>query len=257
MMEPENDPVSSERLYQRVIRGRHLDGVILSTSVLGDPFIGRVASDGVPAVMIGRHPTLTTVDVDNVTASLHATRHLLGHGYRRIAHISGPGNIMAANERTQGYEMALSEAGVPLDPDLIERGDFTETSGYVAMRALLDTHRPKPDAVFAGSDTMAVGAIRAIIEAGLTVPGEIAVMGFDGLERHARALPSLSTVVQPIAELGKAAVNTLLHRIAHPEEPVFHHYLDTWLNLRGSCGCSSVPKVGLVDAGATLAPVAR
>lgn len=255
MMEPENDPVSSERIYQRVIRGRYLDGVILSTSVLGDPFIGRVASDGVPAVMIGRHPALTTVDVDNTVAATQAVRHLIGHGYRRIAHIAGPSNIVASNERFHGYELALTEAGIEVDPELIERGDFTEVSGYVAMRALIETPDLRIDAVFAGSDTMAAGAFRALAEAGLSVPEDIAVIGFDGLERHARAFPTLSTVVQPIAALGRAAVTTLLDRIARPDEPIFHHYLDTFLNLRGSCGCTAeaptgVPERVMASAGA-------
>ncbi len=247
MMEPENDPVSSERIFQRVIRGRHLDGVILSTSVLGDPFIGRVASDGVPAVMIGRHPSLTTVDVDNISAATQAVRHLIGHGRRRIAHIAGPCNIVAANERLQGYEIALTEAGMAINPDLIERADFTEVSGYIAMRALLENHDARPDAVFAGSDTMAAGALRALGESNIRVPEDLAMMGFDGLERHARAFPTLSTVVQPISDLGHAAVETLLHRISHPDEPIFHHYLDTYLHLRGSCGCVSEPNTRLID----------
>src|SRR5687768_2398466 len=118
MMEPENDPVSAERIYQRVIRGRHIDGVILSTSVIGDPFAGRVAADGMPAIMIGRHPTLPTVDIDNCAAANGAVTHLLGHGYRQVAHIRGPRNIAAANERAEGYEAALTGADIPIDSTL-------------------------------------------------------------------------------------------------------------------------------------------
>jgi LacI family transcriptional regulator len=237
MMEPENDPTSAERIYQRVIRGRHIDGVILSTSLIGDPFSGRVAADGMPAVMIGRHPALPTVDIDNAGAARQAVAHLIDHGFRQIAHIPGPCNIAAANERKTGYEQALTEAGIPVDSSLIEPGDFTELSGYLAMRRFLERPEGRPDAVFGGSDTMAVGALRAIVEAGLSVPGDIAVMGFDGLSVHTRTYPFLSTLQQSIPNLGRTAVELLLKRIADPDGPAEHVYLGTTLSPRGSCGC--------------------
>jgi DNA-binding LacI/PurR family transcriptional regulator len=237
MMEPEHDPVSAERIYQRVIRGRHIDGVILSTSVVGDPFAGRVAADGMPAVMIGRHPTLPTVDIDNAAAAKEAVTHLIEHGYRQIAHIPGPPTIAAANERKAGYEAALTEAGIPVDASLIEPGDFTELSGYQAMCRLLERPEGRPDAVFGGSDTMAVGAMRAIYGAGLAIPDDIAVMGFDALAIHTRNYPYLSTLSQSIPNLGRRAVELLMKRIADPNGPVEHVYLTTELRLRGSCGC--------------------
>lgn len=238
MMEPENDPASAERIYQRVIRGRHIDGVILSTSIIGDPFAGRVAADGMPAVMIGRHPTLSTVDVDNAAAARAAVDHLIEHGYRQIAHIRGPRNIAAANERTDGYEAALMAADIPIDPTLIELGDFSEHSGTLAMRQLLDRPKGRPDAVFVASDTMAAGALRAIYEAGLSVPGDIAVFGFDGLQHQMQRHPELSTVVQSIAALGKTAVQLLIDRVGDPDGLPQHVYLSTQLELNGSCGCT-------------------
>jgi LacI family transcriptional regulator len=237
MMEPEHDPVSAERIYQRVIRGRHIDGVILSTSVIGDPFAGRVAADGMPAVMIGRHPTLPTVDIDNAAAAQEAVAHLIEHGRRQIAHIPGPRNIAAANERAAGYEAALTEAGIPVEQSLIEPGDFTELSGYLAMRHLLARPEGRPDAVFGGSDTMAVGAIRAIYEAGLTIPDDVAVVGFDALAIHTRNYPYLSTLSQSIPNLGRTAVELLLKRIADPDAPAENVCLRTNLLTRGSCGC--------------------
>ena len=246
MMEPENDPISAERIYQRVIRGRHIDGVILSTSVIGDPFAGRVAADGMPAVMIGRHPTLPTVDIDNADAARQAVAHLVDHGCRQIAHIPGPCTIAAANERKAGYEAALSDADIPIDSSLIEPGDFTEISGYMAMRHLLERPEGRPDAVFGGSDTMAVGALRAIAEAGLSVPDDIAVMGFDGLSVHTRNYPNLSTLQQSIPNFGHTAVQLLLRRIADPDGPADHVYLGTTLSPRGSCGCGDAARTDLV-----------
>ncbi len=104
--------------------------------------------------------------------------------------------VAAANERAEGYEAALAEAGIPIDSTLIEPGDFSEQSGTLAMRQLLDRPKGRPDAVFVGSDTMAAGALRAVYESGLSVPGDIAVFGFDGLQLQMQRHPNLSTVVQ-------------------------------------------------------------
>ena len=239
MMEPENDPVSAERIYQRVIRGRHLDGVILSTSVIGDQFAGRLSADGLPAVMIGRHPTLSTVDIHNTEGAIVAVTHLLEHGYRQIGHIPGPPNISASVERQAGYEVALRTAGLPIDQSLIEPGDFSDASGQFAMQRLLERPQGRPDAVFAGSDTMAIGALRAIAAAGLSAPGDVAVMGFDGLIWHSREYPNLSTLCQSVANLGRNSVRLLLRRMATPDKAAEHMYLDTRLLLRGSCGCGT------------------
>lgn len=270
MMEPADDPVASERIYQRVFRGRHLDGVILTTSLLGDSLIDRLAVDELPAVLIGRQPrlpSLTTVDVDNRGAACQAVAHLLGHGHRRVAHIAGPLDIMAAIDRADGYRDALAAAGIPLDESLLIECDFTEASGRAAMRRLLAHPDGRPDAVFCGSDSMAAGAFRAMAEFDLSAPRDIAVMGFDGLEQHAVAFPHLSTVVQPIPELGRAAVGALLSRIAAPDEPPARRMLPTHLALRGSCGCLNdddpdvapwmvrVGRDGRTSAAPTQAPV--
>lgn len=180
---------------------------------------------------------MDTVDVDNRAAARRAVEHLLGHGHRRVAHISGPLAIMAAIDRADGYRDALAAAGIPVDASLVLAGDFTETSGRVAMRRLLALPDGRPDAVFCGSDTMAAGALRAVAEFGLSAPRDIAVMGFDGLEQHAVAFPHLSTVVQPIPELGRTAVAALLTRVGSPDAPTARAMLPTHFALRGSCGC--------------------
>ena len=238
MMESRNDPQTAERMYQRVIRGGHLDGIVLGTAIEGDPFIERVANDDLPAVIIGRHDEIASVDVENVESSRSAVAHLLAHGYRRIAHIAGPEDSRAAWDRYEGYLQAHLDIGESADPELVVCGDFTERRGYTAMRTLLHASNHRPDAVFCGSDTMAAGAIRAIRDSGLRIPEDIAVVGFDGLQRHAVDFPNLSTVVQPIADLGKTAVQTLLQRIQDRTLPVSRTVLPTQLVLRGSCGCA-------------------
>ena len=249
IMESSDHATTADRVYRRIIRGRHLDGVVVATAIVGDPLLDRLAADDFPTVLVGRHPAfggLSSVDVDNRAASRQAVAHLIDHRCRRIAHISGPLAIVAAVDRRDGYEDALVAAGLPVDPSLIVESNYTDTGGYQAMRRLLDHPDGRPDAVFIGSDTMAVGALRALADVGATAPEGVALIGFDGLDHHAVTPPSLSTVAQPITGLGKAAVAALLQRIEAPEAAPVRHVLPTTLLLRGTCGCAvgRVPATG-------------
>jgi LacI family transcriptional regulator len=241
MMESSDDATTADRLYHRVIRGRHLDGVVVATAIVGDPLLDCLAADDFPTVLIGRHPAfpgLASVDVDNRSAARQAVAHLIGHGCCQIAHVSGPLGVVSAADRRDGYRDALAAAGLPDDSYLLVESDYTDHGGYRAMRRLLALPGGRPDAVFVGSDTMAVGALRALAEAGLSAPDDLALIGFDGLERHAVTCPTLSTVAQPIGELGRTAVTTLLGRVDAPEAIPVRHLLSTRLVLRGSCGCA-------------------
>jgi len=134
--------------------------------------------------------------------------------------------------------LAHEEAGREVDLEMVAVGDFSERSGYLRMTDLLYSRGRRPDAVFCGSDTLAAGAIRAIRDAGLQLPGEIAIFGFDGLQRHAVDFPNLSTVVQPIADLGKTAIQTLIARVLDRTLPITRTVLPTRLEFKGSCGCT-------------------
>ena len=241
MMDPSDDPATIDRLYRRVIRGRHIDGLVIGTSMIDDPLLARMRDDRFPTVVIGRHPDdpmLSTVDIDNRQAARVAVEHLIGHGHRRIALIGGPREVIAAQNRYDGYHDALAAAGLVPDPALAIDSDFTQAGGAVVMRHLLAAPGGPPDAVFAASDTMAAGAITVLREAGLRIPDDIALIGFDGLERHLRTYPTLSTVAQPITGLARAAVEMLRHQIETPDSAPANHVLPTYLWRRGSCGCS-------------------
>lgn len=242
MMDSSEDPVAIDRLYRRVIGGRHLDGLIVAISLVDPPMIRQLVDEDFPAVLIGRQPTypaISRVDVDNVGAAQMAVAHLIDHGHRRIATIAGPDNIFAARDRFDGYIAALAEAGITYDPALVRYGDFSQTSGAEAMRRLVTLPDGPPDAVFAASDAMAGGALDALREAGLTAPDDVAVIGFDGLERYAQLYPHLSSVAQPVVEFGRQAVDLLLRRVTEPDGPPLERILPTRIVLRGSCGCSS------------------
>ena len=237
LMDNAGDYIASDRLHSRVIRGHHMDGAIITSSVVDDPVVSQLRQGHFPFVLVGRHPNyqeVSFVDVNNRQAAQQAVTHLLEHGYRRIALIGGMPNMIAATDRQAGYEAALEAAGLRPDPTLVVAGDFSETGGYRAMQALL---RHQPDAVFAASDVMALGALRVLHESGVRVPDDLAVLGFDGLAAGAISRPPLSTVAQPIADLGAAAVRTLLDLIAQPERAPIHRLLDTQLLIRRSCGC--------------------
>jgi LacI family transcriptional regulator len=201
--------------YSRFLRGRHFDGVIMLSSDVDDPILPRLVRDTTPLVLVGHHPFLpgiTSVDVENREGARQAVAYLLNLGHRRIATITGLIQMQASIDRRDGYKQALLEAGVPIVPELIVAGDFTQEGGHRAMRRLLQA-APLPTGVFVASDTMALGALRAVREAGLSVPRDISLVGYDDLPGSAFAEPPLTTMRQPIAELGAAAVRLLVEQI--------------------------------------------
>jgi LacI family transcriptional regulator len=198
-------PEEEEKLYPRISRRQLLDGVIVTATRNRDPLIPQLLANRVPFVLHGRHedPRASFVEVDNVTGAHTAVTHLVRLGRRRIGLITGPSGSLAAEDRKRGYLNALLERRVPVDEDLIIHGDFTENSSYEAMQRLLPH---EPDAVFVASDSMALGALRALRNAGKRVPEEVAVVGFDDMPQAATANPPLTTVRQPIQRAGALAV---------------------------------------------------
>src|SRR5712692_8332850 len=163
--------------YDRILRGRHFDGVIMFSSDIDDPILPLLIKDGGPMVLIGRHPyflNVISVDVENREGAHDAVAHLVDLGHRRIGLINGELQMEAAQARRDGYKQALLEAGIAIDPELMVEGFYSETAAYQAMLTLLDLQQP-PSAVFAASDPMAIGALRALRQRELRVPDEIAL----------------------------------------------------------------------------------
>ncbi|MFN8482407.1 MAG: LacI family DNA-binding transcriptional regulator [Anaerolineae bacterium] len=226
--------------YNRILKGGHFDGLIMLSSDIDDPILPLLIKDQMRLVLIGQHPffhNVASVDVDNREGAYAGVTHLIKLGHRRIACVTGSLQMVAALERRDGYKQALLEAGIPILPELIVNGDFTQESGYTRMRDLLAL-TTRPTAVFVASDTMAVGALRAIHEAGLDIPDEIAVVGFDDLPAASYANPPLTTVYQPIAQLGAAAVELLIDGFDDPQRRLAKERLPTHLVIRASCGAT-------------------
>lgn len=230
-----SDPHQQEELYRRALRSRLLDGVILSGAPLDDPLVPWLLQDNTPFVVAGRYPDerVTYVDVDNVGGARMAVEHLLRLGHRRIATITGPLTMMAGQDRLEGYRQALLSRGIPVHDALIAEGDFTEEGARVAMQRLLPQ---RPTAVFAASDTMAVGAMKAIREAGLRIPDDIAIVGFDDLPIASAVDPPLTTVRQPIERMGAMAAEMLIGLVEGTITGPQHVILPTQLIVRASCG---------------------
>lgn len=200
--------------------GGHVDGVLL-LSVHGDDDLQlRLEQAGVPTVLSGRPSTkepVFYVDVDNVVGGRLAVEHVVGRGRRTVGVVTGPLDMTAGQDRLAGYREAIAAAGLPADDTLIEPGGFNTVEGYDAACRLL-ARRPDVDAIVAGSDLAALGAIRAVEQTGRSVPDDVAVVGFDDIREAAEHDPPLTTVHQPVSQLGATMADLLLRRLDGQEK---------------------------------------
>jgi DNA-binding LacI/PurR family transcriptional regulator len=226
---------------ERYLEGGHSDGVILISLHGADPLPGSLRRRAIPLVVGGRPPDagITYVDVDNRGGAATAVRHLVDRGRRRIATIAGPQDMAAGADRLAGYTAGLAQRGRP-ENGLVEVADFTLEGGRAAMARLLERN-VDIDGVFVASDLMAVGAIDAIRTTGRRIPDDVAVVGFDDSPLAATTSPRLTSVRQPIEEMGREMTRLLLDEIRFPERPARRVILDTQLVVRGSSGGDAAP----------------
>ena len=227
-----------EKIFPRVSRKGMLDGILIQSGQIGDQLIDRLADSNLPVVVIGRpfqSGDVSFIDVDNISGAYNAVSHLIRLGYKRIGTITGLPGSAETMDRVEGYQKALRERGRNVEQELIAEGDFTEAGGYYAMQQLLPA---KPDAVFAASDLMAIGAMRSVREAGLNIPEDVAFVGFDDVAIATYADPHLTTIRQPIVRFGVNAVEILIDLIENGIKPARRIMMDTELIIRDSCGAS-------------------
>ncbi|OPX37948.1 MAG: hypothetical protein B1H11_05165 [Desulfobacteraceae bacterium 4484_190.1] len=230
---------SREEMYFRLLGEQRVDGIIVLTPRGDEALIRHIQAKGFPLVVVDRDiqsaDDVVEVIVDNFHGALAAAQHLIGLGYRRIGFINGIPELQASQDRRRGYQVALQEHGIDSRPEWVVEGEFTDAGGYRAMKKLLAAD-PPIEAVFAASDTMALGAIRAIREQGLRVPQDVAIVGFDDVPLAAQVDPPLTTVRQPISAMGRTACRLLVQLMQG--EPVLQRkvVLYTQLVVRQSCG---------------------
>lgn len=212
-----------ERQSLRFLRERRSDVLIVQVEAIGDEeLIDEVATSDVPIVILGRYvPELADrcIHLDNERGGAMAVEHLVAHGRRAIGHVAGPLSFPDSRARLHGYRHALEASGLVYDERRVVEGDFRETGGEAATRRLLE-RSPDIDALFVANDQMAIGALRAAHEAGRDVPKDLSIVGFDDV-LYARYLhPSLTTVRQPLADMGRAAARLAVGYVEGRREEV-------------------------------------
>jgi len=221
----------------RAMRGR-VDGVVVMSPNVDSESLSNIPAN-LPVVLLcsgNRSSALDSITVENYRGAKEMVSHLVSLGHRNIAIINGAEGTADAAERLRGYRAALKEAGIPVSRSLEYSGDFTDASGYAAT-GLIIQQSPRPTAIFAANDSMAIGALSALREAGIRVPDEMSVTGFDDIPLARYMDPPLSSVKVPIAELGTHAVDMLLNAITHKNSHKRRREkLSTSLVLRSSCG---------------------
>lgn len=232
--------LADEPAYLRLFTERRVDGILFArpSTEEDNRHIVSLIRQGVPLVTTAYHvpgEKLIVVDVDNVDGGLQATEHLVALGHRKIGMIEGPPRWKSVDDRTEGYKLALAKAGIPFDESLIEAGDWSYKSGYEAMKRLY-AKAPQITALFAQNDRMAIGAMRALQEAGRRIPDDIAIVGYDDIPVASYTNPPLTTMHQPMQEVGRVAARLLIESIEKPDVNKEIVLLKTRLVVRGTCG---------------------
>lgn len=230
------DPTQSIEAVE-LLRGHDVDGLVVTPPE--SPAYNKVlvaAARSIPVVGIGLRTTPMVTDlvtVDTRTGARQAVRYLIELGHRRIAYL---GSETMASGRYQTYRETLAEAGIELDPALVELGRLDREAGFLAVQRLMTLSSP-PTAVFAANDAVALGAIQAAHRLGVPVPGRLSVIGYDDVDLAAHAIPPLTTVAQHMSGLGEAAVTLLLNRLTGqaPSDEPQQIVLDSKLIVRESC----------------------
>jgi LacI family transcriptional regulator len=234
-----DEDLAKQARYLEFVTSQRVDGVVIAPCDRNASNLARLRDRDIPTVIIDRGIDgwdTDTVRGDSLSGAYALTKHLIGLDHRRIAIISGPHNTSTAEDRVTGYCAALAEAGIAPDPRLIQRGEYRTTSGEALACQLLDED-PRPTAIFAANNAIAMGVIDAAAKRGLRIPQDLALVCFDDLPSISHLFPFLTVVVQPVYEMGVNAAQLLLSRLAaaSPLDPR-HIVLPTCMIVRHSCG---------------------
>lgn len=233
----------NEKSSINTLRSKRVDGILVSSSLTEVDFsyYRQVIKSGLPLVFFDRCVQdigASCIRVNDTSGTQKITEHLISHGYRKIAHLSGPKRVTIGKERMEGYLAAMRKHGLPVDDQWIVASGFRETDGYKSMKHLLELPIDvRPRAVVTVNDPVAFGAMEAIGDQGLSIPHDVAIVGFtDDIRAKLLACP-LTTVHQPAFEVGKRAAQKLIQTIEKKDEPIENIELITSLKIRNSCGC--------------------
>lgn len=226
-----------ERSYVSRLSVGLCDALLVLLPTSPDLYVDELAERNFPFVLLDHKgsPHANSVVARNHDGAVSAVEYLAGLGHRRIAHMAGDLGIGAAFDRLAGYRQVVADLGLDDDPDLVAEADFTDQASERAARELLLAAN-RPTAIFCASDASARVTIAVCREMGLDVPGDISVVGFDDIPEAALGRPALTTIAQPLREMGRQGVDLLMQRLEHPDRPVAHLVLSTELIIRESTG---------------------
>ncbi|WP_144766147.1 LacI family DNA-binding transcriptional regulator [Curtobacterium sp. 9128] len=233
------DTSSGDVAYERVMRSRTADGAIVTSAAVDDDHVQALVASGLPAVLIGNYPHLAdavTVGIDDVRATERLVDHLVEvHGRRRLVHVTGTLDHRTGLDRRRGFLAAAERHGLT-DVTVIE-GDLSEASGAAATEQLLQASGARPDGVVFANDDMAVGGLHTLRRAGVDVPGDVAVVGFDDFGLARVTTPGITTIRVPAEEMGRIATERLFDLVDHRGGQPARTELPVELVVRASCGC--------------------
>jgi len=231
--------VEREQNYLRSFLDRQVDGVVL-ISAAAEPAVDEIERAGIPLVLLDRAAggsSRSSVVTDNCAASTLGVRHLQEHGRTRLRFLSGPAELEPVRDRDRGWSETTGDTGL----ERVWRSAFSREAGYETVREAIARSGVDFDGLFTASDAQAIGALKALREAGARVPEDVAVVSLDGSEAGRFTLPTLTAVVQDVARLAAEAVEIVVAHAAVAGTPPVHHILEPSLRRMDSCGCGAIP----------------
>lgn len=230
---------SHEWFYVSAIANGLTEGLLLVAPLVPTTYLNALRERNFPYILIDQADTTensSVVEATNWEGAYKATRYLSQLGHTQIAFITGALAIRSAVDRLDGYRAALADSDIPVRDELVIEGDYQQQTGYEATKRLLQRASPPPTAIFASNDLSALGAMDAARECGLRIPDDVSIIGFDDIPQASLSYPKLTTVHQPLEQMGQVAVKLLLERIADQNRPPQRITLATQLIIRDSCG---------------------
>lgn len=252
-----NYDASHQRRLIDILRSKGVDGIIFSSVEINDPSIRGLVEDSFPFVLVNRRLLEPTIEekvdyvvLDNFSGGYMAVNHLTSLGHRTVAIVAGPFSTSTAFERTQGARKAFDDGGESIDPRFIVECGFSKQKAYEAAKYLLSL-QPPPTAIFAENDYMALGVREAVLDSGLRIPEDMALVGFDDIEASAVRGVEITTVNQKKYEMGSLAVEILVHKIENKGASVRQVVLNPEMIIRKSCGYGTPRAKGPDEPGRT------
>ena len=232
-----DDKLKKERTYLQILRGKRVDGLILGTAHIKDKSILEIEKKKFPYILVSRNIeelNKNCIIVEDIEGGKMATEYLIKLGHRQIAHITGPLKTRSALNRLKGYKLALKKYEIEYRDELVGEGDFRIKGGYQVMKKFLKLGEP-PTAIFAANDLLALGAMQAIQKMNFRIPNDFSVIGFNDIALASFVYPPLTTIRQPMMEMGKLAVKMLIKIIEEGEFNQKKEVLSPKLIIRESC----------------------